>query len=208
MKNGVRIAILIILAHAIYYVWVVSVRSQIEPSDLVAVFPGPQKERIREGYELAGSEVASRFTVTNMAGKDIARALGEATGDRRVEFVASEPSRTTFEDALALRKLVRDKKYKSVVLVTSSYHLPRALCLTKILFFGTEVNIQWFGVPLSGQEGSRALSHLKLYINEFFKFWLSLFEMLGYFLTEGPVIDNPLLWKIRVFIRSRMIFTV
>lgn len=61
-----------------------------------------------------------------------------------------EVARSTFEEAVAAKKLMEEKNFRSLILVTDAYHMRRALILFTLLFRGTGIRIYHASVAPKG----------------------------------------------------------
>lgn len=59
---------------------------------------------------------------------------------RDIHFT-SLPITSTYDEAIATKKLMQEKDFKSLILVTSTYHTRRALLIFKLVFKGTGIRI-------------------------------------------------------------------
>jgi vancomycin permeability regulator SanA len=77
-------------------------------------------------------------------------------------------SRSTFEDVYQTAKVIKENQFSSVIVVTSSYHLPRSLFLLKVYLkiLGQDVRIQGFAVV----EAEKSDEKLRQYSNGVIKF--------------------------------------
>ena len=177
-----------------------TVTAQPEPADLVVVFPG-DTERFKTGIELVKDGVAPRFMVVNTTDVHLREILQKNEAPEVINTLPGGISRSTFEDVYQTAKVIEEYKLDSVILVTSSYHLPRALFLLKVYlkFSGQEIRIQSF--PVAEEE-----SHKKImrYSNEAIKLWGSLIEMTGYYLTGQLLLDAPSLKKIQTVFKENL----
>ena len=95
-----------------------------------------------------------------------------------VAHIPEDQATTTFENALYISRIIKANQYKTVILVTSDYHMPRSLALLRLFLAGTGVRIHAHLVY--GSSGAVAVNAtlLKLVYNEMVEFWGSLFDML------------------------------
>jgi uncharacterized SAM-binding protein YcdF (DUF218 family) len=89
--------------------------------------------------------------------------------------------RSTAFDAYQAAKTIKENRFRSAIVVTSSYHLPRSLFLLGVYLkiSGQEVRIQ--GFPAKEAQSNK---NLKQYGNEVFNFWGSIAEMAWYYFTD------------------------
>lgn len=148
-------------------------------ADLIAVFPG-KPERIAAGVELAAAGRGVHLVVASQVPTaELVRPYLKKTPfpDDAVKMLTAGLSRDTFEDALVTRELVRTHQFKSVILVTSNYHMPRAHALLRLLLLGSGVSIiRWEVAGSNPTDGLQMLSEMA-------KFWGSLGELTLYKVT-------------------------
>ena len=179
------IMLAVVAAQAIFFCMISSHDSTLEKADLIVVFSGESK-RIDVGLQLAKVGYAGCVTVAGAGERNLKPYIkrNKVTGD--IRLIISDSSRTTFEDAVSTRDIVKKSNFKSIILVTSSYHLPRAYFLLRMLLLGENVKMQIYGVRHSdvkdadGKTGARMPG---LICNEMFEFWGSIGEMLRYKVT-------------------------
>jgi len=181
----ISLCCILILVQGAYYYYIFSKDTMLEKSDLILVFPGGS-ERIATGYLLAKTGFADNLSVSGIDKKKYA-SLEAKYGDlpKTIKTLTTEKSRTTFEDALSAGKMIRKNKFKSVILVTSSYHVPRALLLLQIELSGTNTQIQPFAVKTQKDVGVEK----KLVFNEMVKCWGSIIELAWYKITGNYIVD-------------------
>jgi len=224
------------LLQTAYFLVIGLENNNIEKADLIAVFPGT-KERITFAFQLAKQGYAPNLTITGSSKENFKYYL-ELYGNLplSVEPIISRKSSTTYEDALATKRILQERKFKSVILVTSTYHLPRAYFLLRTLLSGMNVTIQRYGVdkkevlgagPKLTPEGlvinlnANSKGHktqdieqktqslnLKIACNEMIKFWASLGEMTGYRVSGKLLTDIPFCLKMKTFLKSKILFQI
>ena len=170
----------ILAAQVIYFYYIQSSNPELEKSDLIAILPAAE-DRIRIGYELGKSGYAPNITIVGVSAheqKACNRYHGFPSNMRRI---FTDESRSTFEDAMNIRNIVRKHDFKSVTLVTSTYHMPRAYFLLKILLAGSDVKVQRCGTTkdhAASSNWTHAFADGRTVLIEMIKFWGSCFEML------------------------------
>ena len=181
-----------------------------ECSELIVVFPG-ESQRIEEGFELARSGYAANIAIPGRSLNTLQSLALQHGLDDRVGFIPMGHSQTTFEDALLTRRVVKEHGFSSIMLVTSSYHLPRAYFLLRVLLTGCDVTIQTHGVP--DEDARQRTSHdrfhrPKIFFNEMIKFWASLGEMAWYGLTGRLLTELQSAQVIRRILKEWVLFAV
>lgn len=112
---------------------------------------------------------------------EVMRALAIDLGVPSERIVVEDRARNTFENALYCGRILRDRGWHRVVVVTDAFHMPRALFVFRRL-----------GLPVVGCRvpGRYGLSRLAWY-REHLREWLSLVES-GYLFLIGrhkPIVD-------------------
>jgi uncharacterized SAM-binding protein YcdF (DUF218 family) len=228
------IPVVIIIVQAAYFLTVGPENTIIEKADLIVVFPS-ENERIAAGLQLAEEGYAPNFTVAGISKESLKFCLKKYKDlPASVKPLISQRSNTTFEDALVTRQILQKHRFKSVILVTSMYHLPRAYFLLRVLTSGMNVKIDRYGVdkklrllaaaklkpegsginvnanekgPQEAHKKQRAKTlKRKLLYNEMIKFWTSLGEMASYTVTGRLLTDSPFYLKTRKFLKAKVLF--
>lgn len=132
----IAILIIIIVAAPLFIGWYLSPQDTLKKSDaIVVVSGGDNNKRIEKGVQLYKegwapvlmfSGAAAEGDVSNaLAMKRIAIKKGVSAKDILIE----EDSTTTVENAQFSAKILTDREYKSIILVTSPYHQRRTFQL-------------------------------------------------------------------------------
>lgn len=132
----IAILIVIIVAAPLFIGWYLSPQDTLKKSDaIVVVSGGDNNKRIEKGVQLYKegwapvlmfSGAAAEGDVSNaLAMKRIAIKKGVSAKDILIE----EDSKTTVENAQFSAKILTDREYKSIILVTSPYHQRRTFQL-------------------------------------------------------------------------------
>jgi len=143
-------------------------------ADLIAVFPG-KPERIMAGVKLAAAGRGLHLSVASHVptAKIIEPFLREnQIPGNTVKTLTAALSRDTFEDALVTQQLVSKHNFKSIILVTSNYQMPRAFTLLRLMLWDSNVKITRWAV--TGGTQPRCVQVL----SEMVKFWGSLCEFI------------------------------
>ncbi|GAB6190495.1 YdcF family protein [Desulfocastanea catecholica] len=164
----------------------------LDPADLVVVFPGGSR-RIITGIDLVKDDLAPRFMVISTTAPHLQELLTKNGAPETISTLPGGESRSTFEDVYQTVQTIQDNQLRSVILVTSSYHLPRSMFLLRVSLrlSGQDVRIQGFSV-----KEERGLSkNLVQYPNEAIKLWGSILEMTGQHVSGQLLLDAPILKK-------------
>jgi uncharacterized SAM-binding protein YcdF (DUF218 family) len=102
-------------------------------ADAIVVLTGG-KGRAREGLNLLRKGAAGILIISGVnkdAGLDSIFLNNQISGPERSNIILEKNSRSTFENAIEVRKLMEGRGLKSMVLITSVYHMKRALYIFK-----------------------------------------------------------------------------
>lgn len=180
-----------------YFDWVLSKVGSLKKADLIVVFWGDE-ERVKDGFKLARSGYASHFVISpasNSAIKAFEKRYG--TFNPGVSLIIEPKARTTFENAVYTKRIALEHGFKSLILVTSFYHMPRANFLLRYMLVGTNTKVLLFPVDhgqLNGNNWFESYEGIKLILHELIKFWASIIEI-GIYLVNGDLPEsNPKEW--------------
>lgn len=161
---------------------------EMKPADVIVVLAGEETERVEHGVRLfreewskkdrivmAGGPVVWKYSWASLM-REHAVALGVPAG----RIVLEDRSRSTEEDALFTRDILRQSGYRSIILVTSPYHSKRAAIIFRKVF-GKDIRVisapvadSWF----SPQDWWKRRRDRATVLNEYSKFlWLLLFGL-------------------------------
>ncbi len=169
------------------------------PADLVVVFPG-DSNRFATGMQVVKEGFAPQFMVTNTTDRALREILAKNDVPENVAALHGGESRSTFEDVYQTVRTIQENRLHSVILVTSSYHMPRAMFLLHVSlgFSGQDVGIQCFSVK--DDQGFR--KNLVQYPNEAIKLWGSIIEMTGQYVSGQLLLDVPILKKAQMVFKG------
>lgn len=142
-------------------------------ADAIFVLTGGEN-RIAEGYR-AWREGKGRYLFILGAGRDarLEQVLPgrPVLGPREREQVRLEDwSRNTFENAISAKSFVMMNGYRSVILVTSDYHMPRAL-RAFLTVLPADVAVSVLPVRTAGKWGPATPRTVRLFLVEGWKYW-------------------------------------
>ncbi len=203
------ISFIFIIIECICFYKVLSERPFLEKADLIAVFMG-DAGRAEYGYKLANSGLTKHLTFSPAKSENL-RLMENQFGelDHDISLIIEEKARTTFENVLYLKKIANDKGFKSIILVTSFYHMPRSYLLLRTMLYGSDIKIIPITVPkkeISDDYWFQETNSRKLIANELIKFWGSLFEVGMYVVTKDVPQTSPKEIKIFKILRSKLLF--
>lgn len=148
------------------------------PAELIAVFMG-NAGRVEAGKALYQQGYAPRLLFSPSTEKQLRR-LPASFGPG---LIIEEQARTTFENALYTRRLILQHNIRSVMLVTSQYHMPRSYFLMQAALLGSGVQVYRYPVVNERQAFNfppQTARDMKVLHNEMIEFWGSLGEWAGY----------------------------
>lgn len=163
-------------------------------ADLVAIMPS-SKDRIAKGCMAAADPGTAYLMLINNSPKALAKYAAKYGVPESVTLLPGGISRSSFEDIHVTVQTALDRNMKSVILVTSDFHLPRALVLLYAynLSIGRELRIQY----TAAREQTSPLKRLLLFYSEIIKFWGSVAELGGYLLTKQLPLDSDKVLAVR-----------
>ncbi len=103
-------------------------------------------------------------------------------------------------------RIIEAYRYKSVILVTSDYHMPRSLALLQLFLAGKNVRVHLHRVRAAAAAAKPLL--LKLVYNEMVEFWGSLFEYVSYQVRGEPAVKPVKKSALAVYLRSLVLLDV
>jgi uncharacterized SAM-binding protein YcdF (DUF218 family) len=173
----------LVVIEAGYFYWMFDHQDPLKKADLIVVFAGDDG-RIDEGYSLAKSGLGDNLAVSP-ASLESLKLYGSKYGKVEPDKIILEnKARTTFENAYYARKIIENHRFKSVILVTSTYHIPRSYALLKIALAGTGTKIQIHGVGDPKPDRS-------ILLREMIKLWASFGEFLYSTIAGGLPARHP-----------------
>jgi uncharacterized SAM-binding protein YcdF (DUF218 family) len=179
----------------------------ISKADLIIVFPGGTN-RIAEGHSLAKEGYAPNLLIIGQTERSFKKLVDRLGALPSVNLIANDNSRSTFEDANIAKRIICSNRFRSVVLVTSSYHMPRSLFLLKTFLLDADLNVDLQYYPVEPSAVGDYSQDLRIYVNEMIKFWGSTAEMAGWKITHTLLRDSPFFAGIGHFVTSRLLFKV
>ncbi len=179
----------------------------LEKADLIVVFPGG-KERVTAGLALAESGYGANLSVINKTAASLQKSVDKQKITAEVQLITGDESRSTFEDIVKTSGIIRQNQFKSLILVTSSYHIPRSMFLleTFLKTSGMRVKVQYY--PVNPNKNHNRTRKLKTYYNELVKLWGSSVEMACYGLTKKLPADIKGFNRAIDFFRTYLLFKI
>lgn len=142
-------------------------------ADAIFVLTGGEN-RIAEGYR-AWRDGKGRHLVILGAGRDarleqLLPSLPSLPAGERERVRLEGWSRNTFENAVSAKSFVMANGYRSVILVTSDYHVPRSL-RAFLTVLPADVKVSVLPVPTAGKWGPATATMAKVFLVEGWKYW-------------------------------------
>jgi uncharacterized SAM-binding protein YcdF (DUF218 family) len=147
--------------------------------DAIVVFAG-SNNRIERAFQLARKGVAPAVIVSPAGRRTLAYYEKQFGRPGKAKYILERRADTTYMNAYYAAQLIRKHSLKSVLLVTSDYHMARSFVLLKLTTFGSGCSIGMHKVVtrFSKKDDSRlgAMDRIKLTYNEMLQLWGSLGE--------------------------------
>lgn len=166
----------------------------LKPADLVAIMPA-SKERIAAGCTIAATQSEGNLLLINNSHQALKKHAEKFNVPESVTLLSGSTSRSSFEDIHVIMQTAQERKLKSVILVTSDFHLPRALFLLYAYNWSTGKNLQIQYASIQGKRGP--LARPLLLYSEIVKFWGSSAELGGFLFTNQLPLDSEKLLAVR-----------
>ncbi len=176
----------LLFLEASYFSYILIHKDSDVRSDAILVFMGPEK-RVEAGYALAGQGLAP-VIVLSSATETLRRHCDSKYGRKdSVVQIPEDQATNTPENALYTSRIIQAHGYKSVILVTSDYHMPRSLALLRLFLAGKNVRVHIHKVRGPADAAPVNRTFLKLVYNEMVGFWGSLVEYAAYQVNGKPL---------------------
>lgn len=130
----------LVLIQSVYFLKVLLQSQHLEPADLVIVFEG-RSNRASTAYALIDSGYARGLIISPASKAKLDKYAQTFHPSRKFETFIENQARTTFENALYTAAIIKRKEPKSVILVTSWDHMPRALLLLNTMLLGSDTRV-------------------------------------------------------------------
>jgi uncharacterized SAM-binding protein YcdF (DUF218 family) len=178
-------ALLIVITQLICFLIILTKFPGNHPADLIAVFRG-STGRIIKGHDLANKGLAQYLTISPSSEKQLKKFRRIYGKKNRYQYLVENRAETTFQNAKLVTEIANQNQIKSILLVTSDYHMPRSYFLLKLQMLGGNVMISPHSVE-AGRFGMNPLDwstvQKKQIHNEMIEFWGSIAEMIHYSLS-------------------------
>jgi uncharacterized SAM-binding protein YcdF (DUF218 family) len=165
----------------------------IEEADAVVVFAGTFLRSIK-GIELVKAGVAPALIVSPATAGQIDTYRRQYALPETVRVILETQASTTYENAYYTTRVLQQNHIRSMVLVTSDYHMPRSYLLLRLAAAGRGIRVQRAALdhPAPGTTAwAKKWWKEKRLFNEMVEFWGSLFEF-GYHRVTGKMVAHGL----------------
>lgn len=172
----------LLIAQAALFLTILLDDDPLTKADLVAVFAG-SAERVKAAYDLIDSSYARNLVISPASEGMLDRFERTYRPAEPFTRIMEKQARTTFENALHTEEIAARHNLKSIILVTSWYHMPRALILLRLTSIGSGRDTQPFGVATGTISLANWYRHgvgWKMVYNEMLECWGSLLELVRY----------------------------
>lgn len=118
---------------------------------MIIVLSGEQGERVETGVRLYRQGFAPRLLMTgglvewNVSAADIMAWQAETLGVPPQDVVLERRATSTYENAIYSLEILREKGWRSAIVVTSPYHLRRTRFIFEKLFAGSNIRLSFHG---------------------------------------------------------------
>lgn len=131
--------------------WLAAGNEVLEPSDVIIVLSGEQGERVETAVKLYTQGFAPCLLMTggpvewNVAAAEIMAWQAESLGVPPQDIVLERKATSTYENALYTLKILKEKGWRSAIVVTSPYHLRRTRFIFEKVFAGSNIHLSFYG---------------------------------------------------------------
>jgi uncharacterized SAM-binding protein YcdF (DUF218 family) len=177
----------LVLLETLFFLWILNQPSETSGHDAIVVFAG-SSNRIKRAYQLAGQGVAPSLIISPAGNRSICYYEKRFGKPGNATYILEERADTTFENALHCAELINANHLKSVLLITSDYHMPRSFFLLKLATLGIDCPIGIHKLDTRSAKNtnlSYQIKRMKLTYNEMTQLWGSLIEG-GLYYMGGP----------------------
>lgn len=137
--------------------------------DLVLVY-SVDPFRLPAAINLARQNQAQYFIATDRGLHDLQSEINRYGKPGSAQILLEGKATTTDQNARFTAPMIRSLPVKTVVLVTSWYHMPRALFLSRLYLLGSPVKVY----PFPADSAPPGWWHSRIFWQEYLKFWGSL----------------------------------
>jgi hypothetical protein len=172
----------ILSTQAVFFYYIFTNEKPLEKADLLVAFQG-SSDRANEVYKLIDGNYASNLVISPANNQQLKAYESKFSPSQSFGRIVENKARTTFENAVYTQRIIESNNFKSVILVTSWYHMPRSYVLLKTMLIGSHIHIQPHKVDtgtLNHENWYRHIVGWKMVYNEMVELWGSALEYLRY----------------------------
>ena len=176
-----------LILESVFFLRILHKPSDISEHDAIVVFAG-SSNRIKRAYQLSDQGLAPVLIISPANKRTIGYYEKRFGKPINATYIVEKRADTTFENAHHCAELINTNHLKSVLLVTSDYHMPRSFFLLKLTTLGTDCRIGIHKLNTRSAKNTTwpyRIKRMKLTYNEMTQLWGSLIEG-GLYYMEGP----------------------
>lgn len=176
---------LVFSVQVIFFIYTLSDSCQYTNVDAVIVFGGGAG-RIEKGYDLIRNGYSKHLIISPAKPAVIAKYDKKYGWRQGFRHIYETKARTTFENAVYIKRLIEKHHFRSILLVTSTWHMPRSYFFLKTQLLFSGIKIYRFGSDCSSNgrlSWWESPKIRKLVYGEFVQLWGSVGEYFIYLLN-------------------------
>ncbi len=197
-----------------YFVWVLSRPVTIPPNletDAIVVFNG-SPNRVEAGYEIAQSLDARFLVISPALERELAIFNKKYPLPPGIKHIGEPLARTTLENAVYSQKIIERHELRSILLVTSAYHMPRSRACLNLCRLGSGTDVRVYFAPTGTERNVfgylKTSKGVKTFYNEMVRFWGSLGEWVVFKIRGKLPEKNPKEIPVVKFLKSVLLFDI
>jgi len=190
---ALALPVLLLSLEAGYFAGMLSYEADLGKADLIVAFEG-RDNRAAEAYRLLERSYAQNLVISPATERTLRVYEKRYVPSQPFGRIIEDKSRTTLENAVYTKAILKDHAFESAILVTSWDHMPRSYFLLGMLTLGLDIKIQPRMVPTGKLDRANWYRHtagLKMLYNEMVEFWGSMMELMKYGLTGDLPEEAP-----------------
>ena len=197
-----------------YFVWVLSRPVTVPPNleaDAIVVFNG-SPNRVKAGYEIAQSLDAPFLIISPALESERAIFDQKYQLPPGMRHIGEPLARTTLENAVYSQRIIERHELRSILLVTSAYHMPRARACLKLCRLGNGTDVRVYFAPTGTERNLsgylKTSKGLKTLYNEMVRFWGSMGEWVAFKIRGKLPQKNPKDLLLVKFLKSFLLLNI
>jgi hypothetical protein len=163
---------------------------------------------VAKGFEMVNRGCAKNLIISPASQQTMQFYRQNYSKKDKIRFYLEEKARSTFENAYYSSRIIRQNRFKSVVLVTHDFHLARSYFLLKTMLIGADVKIHCFKIPIEKEPYTVKIFYdlEKQLFNEMLQFWGSYFEGFSVAIKGHPPYKSHKDYEWIKFLKSMILF--